>query len=295
MKNKVLMLIMLIGLSGSGFFFYSSIPQRVSNRDVFGTLKRNQIWSGRIRVTGDILVMPWVTVTILPGTIVTVSANKDVNNLFGRESCDGIENYDLLTGMISKENDRCGAQPDEPYRDEANHISIIIRGVLRAVGTKDKRITLRSDSQNPTRYDWNRLEIKNGIVSYADISDYRILAPMGDSTEISHSILSNIGECGICLNNNRAEIFSDTISNAGHESIDMHNSSPIIRNNHFGPNPNRSCLTINGGAPQITGNTIEKCGSGISLLVPPSDPTLEERLRKENTFLNNTKDFYFEY
>ena len=290
-----MILTILIVLSTGGLFLYTSIPQQVYNSEIFGNVIKNQIWSGHITVTGDIIVMPWVNLTILPGTIVVISANEDNDNLFGQETCDGIENYDLLVGMIKEENDACGAQPNEPYRDEAHHISIIIRGTLKAVGTENNRIIFKSDSLNPTRYDWNRLEINAGILSYATVSDYRILATGEDNVEVSYNILRNIGECAICLNSSNANILSNWISDAGHELIDMHNSSPAIRSNHLGPNPNLSCITIYGGEPQISDNTIKNCGSAISLLVPPNDPEFENRLQGENTFLNNAEDFYHEY
>lgn len=295
MKTKILIiLIILITLGVGGFFLYSSIPQQVHNKDVSGILVRNQIWSGQINVIGDILVMPWVTLTILPGTTVIVSANKDTNNLFGRETCDGIKNYDMLIGIKREDTYTCGVHLNEPYRDEKNHISIAILGTLKAVGTEENRIVFRSNSQNPTMYDWNSFGIRNGILSYANLENYRVIDTAGD-VEISHNNLKNIGECGICANSDKAKILFNTISYAGHELIDMHNSSPVIRQNNLGPNPDYSCITIDGGSPQVTGNIIEGCGSAISLLVSPSDPKFEDSLRKENTFLNNMNDIWYNY
>ncbi len=295
MKTKILIiLIVLIALGAGGFFLYSSILQQVHSRDVSGILVRNQIWSGQINVIGDILVTPWATLTILPGTTVIVSANKDTNNLFGRGTCDGIKNYDMLIGIKKEDNYNCGVHLNEPYRDEKHHISIFVLGTLKAVGTEENRIVFKSDSQNPTIYDWNHFVIRNGILSYANLENYRVIDTVGD-VEISHNNLKNIGECGICANSDKAKILFNTISYAGHELIDMHNSSPIIRNNHLGPNSNRSCITIDGGSPQVTGNTIEGCGSAISLLVPLSDPKFEDSLRKENTFLNNAKNIWYNY
>ena len=289
-KTKILIiLIILLALGTGGFFLYSSIPRQVHNRNVSGILVRNQIWSGRINVIGDILVMPWATLTILPGTTVIVSANKDTNNLFGRGTCDGIKNYDMLIGTKKEDTDTCGVHLNEPYRDEKHHISVRILGTLKAIGTEENRIVFKSDSQNPTIYDWNHFEIHNGILSYANAENYRILDATGDDVEISHNIFKNIGECGICANS-KAKILFNKISQAGHELIDMHNNSPVIQNNYLGPNPDRSCITIDGGLPQVTSNTIEGCGSAISLLVPLSDPKFEDSLRKENIFLNNAND-----
>ena len=290
MKRKILIiLIVLITLGVGGFFLYSSIPQQVHSRDVSGISVRNQIWSGQINVIGDILVMPWATLTILPGTTVIVSANKDTNNLFGRGTCDGIKNYDMLIGIKKEDNYNCGVHLNEPYRDEKHHISIFVLGTLKAVGTEENRIVFKSDSQNPTIYDWNHFVIRNGILSYANLENYRVIDTVGD-VEISHNNLKNIGECGICANSDKAKILFNIISYAGHELIDMHNSSPIIRQNNLGPNPQHAGIIVDGGSPQIIANKIEECGTAIAFISPPDQPIIED-----NIFLNNERDIVHDY
>jgi len=298
--------LILVGLGIGGFYIYKYILQQETEEEVSpssvetsgitkaGRLEIDETWSGQINVTGDILVEEGGTLTILPGTQIIISASKDTQNLFGLGECDGIKEFDLLSGIREEREMSCGIHQGEPYRDEANRISITIRGTLKAIGTEDNRIVFKSDSPNPTIYDWNRLEFQNGILSYADVENYRVLETRGDDVEISHNNLKNIGECGICANS-KAKISFNTISYAGHELIDMHNSSPIIRNNIFGPNPNGSCVTIDGGFPQITNNTFKNCGGGISLIAPPSDPEFEESVLRDNTFLDNTNDVWHGY
>lgn len=292
MKTKFLIiLIVLIALGVGGFFLYSSIPQQVHNRNVSGILVRSQIWSGQINVIGDILVMPWTTLTILPGTTVIVSANKDANNLIRWGTCDGIRNYDMLIGIKKEDNYNCGVHLNEPYRDEKNHISIIIFGTLKAVGTEENRIVFKSDSQNPTIYDWNTILIFKGILSYANIENYRGIATAGNNNvEISYNNLKNIGECGVCANNSKAKVLFNNISYAGHELIDMHNSSPVVRQNHLGPNPQHAGIIVDGGSPQIIANKIEECGVAIAFNSPPDQPIIED-----NIFLNNERDIAHDY
>lgn len=313
MKTKILViLIVLIGLGIGAFYIYKNItqpetkkqetekeissgPVEVSNTTRAGKLEKDEIWSGQIDLIGDILVEQGITLTILPGTQITISANKDTQNLFGHYECDGVEYYDLLIGIKEDTSENCGVHKGEPYRDEANHISIIIRGTLKAIGTEDNRIVFKSDSLNPTIYDWNRLEIYNGILSYANVENYRVLGTNGDDVEISYNNLKNIGECGICANS-RAKISFNSISYAGHELIDMHNSFPIIRNNIIGPNPTGSCITIDGGLPEITNNTFKNCGGAVSLLKPlEDDPAFKESVLQNNTFINNTNDIWYHY
>ena len=254
-----------------------------------GVFNKDEVWGGTIHVTGDIEVKSDVTLTILPGTTVMISANSDMNNLFGYYECDGIENYDSLIGIKQEDNYNCGVHKGEPYRDEENHITIRIDGTLKAVGTEEDRIVIKSDSPNPTIYDWNRFDIQNGILSYADIENYRIIETRED-VEISHNNLKNIGECGVCANSNKAKILFNNISYAGHELVDMHDSSPFIHSNHLGLNPNHAGIIIDGGSPEITANTIEGCGDGINFISPPDQPIIED-----NIFLNNEEDTISRY
>jgi hypothetical protein len=303
----LVILIVLISLGAGGFFALKNIfapeeeiileeelgSEEISNTTRAGKIERDEIWSGQINITGDILVEKEVTLTILPGTQVIVSANKDAQNLFGHWECDGIENYDLLTGTKEEDNYNCGVHKGEPYRDEANHISIYIRGTLHAVGTPEQMIIITSDSPTPSIYDWNHFQFDHGIFSYCIMEYYRCFDP-GNDTVVSHNILRNAGECAVCANSS-AVVENNTIYDAGHELVDMHNASPTIRNNIIGSNKNRCCIVIDGGAPLITDNAIKDCGSGFLLLVPPQDPNLKDNILKNNTFLNNGEDVSYGY
>lgn len=255
------------------------------NKTTFGRITQDEIWRGEIRIVGDIIVEKGVTLTIEPGTKVLIAANQDAHNLL-------TEPFDMKQGINTGENID-GVHTGEPYRDEGNHISILVFGTLHAVGAPEKMITIISDSPKPSIYDWNSLQIFNGILSYAVVEYYRIL-DIKNGTVVSHNILRNVGECAVCANS-LAVVENNNISKAGHELIDMHHSSPVIRNNQIGPNPNRSCVTIDGGSPQIVNNTIKGCGSGISFLIPPDDATIKDAIRRDNTFLNNLQDFWYEY
>lgn len=287
MKTKIL-IIFIVLIAG---WVYVSTPLKISDRTRNGVLIRNEIWSGEINVIGDIFVAPWATLTIRPGTTVIVSANRDVYNLWGWQSCDGIKNYDMLIGIKKEDNYNCGVHLNEPYRDEKHHITIIILGTLKAVGTEENRIVFKSDSPEPTIYDWNTLLIMRGILSYASVENYRgIATALRGNVEISYNILKNIGECGICMTNSKAKILFNTISYAGHELIDMHKSFSIIRQNRLGPNPQKAGIIVDGGSPVITNNTIKECSAGIVFNSIPDKPVVEN-----NTFLNNKQDILDDY
>ncbi len=309
LKSKILIiLIALVCLVAGGYFIYKNILQpetekretgsdsvETSGITKAGRLERDETWSGQINVTGDILVEEGVTLTILPGTQITISAGKDTQNLFGHGECDGIKDYDLLSGKREERSESCGVQQGEPYRDEGNRISIHIYGTLHAVGTPEQMITITSDSPTPGIYDWNFFNFDKGVLSYCIMEYYRCFNP-GNDTIVSHNILRHAGECAACFFSGQSTLVEyNSISYAGHELIGMYNSSPVIHNNIIGPNPDGSCITIDGGFPQITDNTIKNCGGGISLLVPPSDTKFEDSVLRDNTFLHNSNDIWHAY
>lgn len=220
------------------------------NRTSAGYIENYEIWRGEHHVTGDVWVRSGATLIIEPGTTVTIAANSDEHNLLSDE-------LDLRIGINTGERID-GVHNGEPFRDEQHHISLWIEGTLNAVGTQERPITITSDSPRPTRYDWNRIQIWNGQISYATIEYYRIIHTITANVEISNSTLRYIGECGICAYSN-ARIIGNRIFDAGHELIDV-KGDPVIRDNIIGPNPEHACIHVVEGNPIIENNQIhESC------------------------------------
>ncbi|MCJ7620943.1 MAG: right-handed parallel beta-helix repeat-containing protein [Anaerolineae bacterium] len=259
----------------------SPTPAPIVNQTTHGRITGDEIWRGEIHVIGDVIVEEGATLTIEPGTVVRVAANQDVENLMDWP-------FDLKQGVNTEDTYEGGVHFGEPYRDEGHHISIVVNGTLHAVGTPEQMITITSDSPTPGVYDWNHFGMAHGILSYTTVEYYRTFDP-GDGTEVSHCILRQVGECAVCANSS-VVIEHNTISYAGHELIDMHQSSPVVRNNHLGPSPGHAALTIDGGSPQIVNNVIEGCGQGIHFISPPGNSNIEG-----NTFLNNGEDTRSDY
>ena len=59
----------------------SSEPKEITDTERYGHITSYEVWSGEIRVTGDIVVAKNTTLTIRPGTTVLVAANSDKDNL----------------------------------------------------------------------------------------------------------------------------------------------------------------------------------------------------------------------
>jgi parallel beta-helix repeat protein len=262
----------------------TATPPPIVNQTTHGVIGWDEIWRDEIRIIGDIIVEEGATLTIEPGTVVLIAANQDVDNLndapWGMQ-----EGFEYGRPVETSEGNLLGL--DEPYWDEGHHVSIRVLGTLHAVGTPEQMITITSDSATPGIYDWNFFAFAHGTLSYSIVQYYRCLNA-GDEAEVSHNILRHIGGAGVAPGS--AVIEHNTISYGTHESINIDHSSPVIRYNHLGPNPGHAGIVIDGGSPQIVGNTIEGCAAGIALISPPDDPVIEG-----NTFLNNEEDIVRRY
>ncbi len=275
----------------------SDEPAEISYAERYGYITSDEIWSGEIRVTGDIVVQKGVILAIKPGTNVLVSANSDKDNLMTLP-------FWQKSGLyLGKGRDQYIHQ-GEPYRDEPNHITIWIEGILNATGTENEKIIIKSDSPNPTRYDWNTLHIENGLLSYAKIRDYRALN-LKAGTKLVNSELHNVGECPICIHNQKGEILIENnwIHDSGHEIVDIFDSNPTIINNRLGPSPQFTNpggfpsgwggLIVGSGFPTIKGNTIEGFNDAVSFFNKESYDKLGEQVWEDNTFRNNVENVVY--
>jgi hypothetical protein len=289
-SKKIIILVIAIAFIVIAFSFWGTYQGRNEmdhsmeekkpgvNKTSFGIISQDEIWNDEMHIIGDIQVEEDVTLTIMPGSRITIAANSDANNLITEE-------VEMRQGIQNESENLFGVHMGEPWRDEGNHVSIIIKGTLQAIGTPDNMITITSDSPTPGIYDWNRFQFAHGSLSYVKMSYYRICSP-GPRTVISHNVLSNVGECAI--GNTSGIIEFNTISYAGHELIDLHGASPIIRNNQLGPNPDMVGIIIDGGAPDICQNTIEGCAMGIVYLSESDAQVLD------NVFCDNGEDIVIE-
>src|SRR3989344_5709770 len=268
----------------------------VSNAERYGYVTSDEIWSGEIRVIGDIIVPNGVTITIKPGTTVLVDANSDKENLMTLP-------FWQKDGLYLGEGRDQYIPQGEPYRNEPNHITIWIAGTLRAVGTVDEKIVIKSNSQNPGRYDWNTFNIESGELSYVEVRDYRALG-LHDGTKLTNSELHNVGECPICIRDSENILIENNwVHDSGHEVVDILNSNPTIINNRLGPSPQFTNIggfpagwggvIVGSGFPAIKGNTIEGFNDAVSFFDKESYEKLGEQVLMENTFKNNIEDVVF--
>ncbi len=111
-----------------------------SNIHQYGTLTTDETWSGSVTVTGDIIVPDEKTLTIMPGTVVTIAALRD----------------DTYSG---RDNSR---------------VEFVIRGALSANGRPGQEIIFTSDKATPGKRDWYGIRFSDPydagcIVDHCDI------------------------------------------------------------------------------------------------------------------------------
>ena len=154
-----------------GLSFYFGLPrvlptQNVKDSEVYGLILSDQVWSGEIRVIGDIFSPTNSTVIVLPGTKIIVAIKGDKSNMdflpWHRKS--GIN-----TGPFTK-----GVNHSEPFWDEAQKIQIHLNE-LRVFGNFASPVSFSSDSDNPSAYDFNVLSIRGGKINNGIFSNYRRL------------------------------------------------------------------------------------------------------------------------
>ena len=236
---------------------------RVHNQSRSGYISQDEIWSGTIRVTGDIRMDENATLTIMPGTTVLISAGKD----------------DLNRGsaMDVSESDKETLGP--LWTEEYARSHIEINGRIIAEGTPDEMITFTSDAANPSFADWSRIELRPGsrmeycIVEYAGRAGVGIWSniPKDGSVSISNSIVRHILMGGIALGGTTcARVISNEVSDCGSEGI---NVDP------------------GGGAPYIAYNTVKHSTVGIATL-PESFAIIENNVLIDNVkgILTRAKD-----
>ena len=232
-------------------------PVEIYNQNISGEIKQNQIWSRTIHVTGDIEVEEGVTLTILPGTIVEVTAFSD----------------DQHSGI---DHPHDPPFPKDPDRIETQSTKISVWGTLNAVGTPDNRILFTSDKKETT-YDWDGLHISHGRLEYAIIeyARYNNFQEFSDVV-VANNIFRNILECCICIGHSKPispQILYNDIYNCGHEGIDSAGGSPLIKGNYFHrenpeiqPDPSMGGVGIvvyKNAYPIIEDNVFEKNSNAI--------------------------------
>ncbi len=282
-------IIILLGIGG--YFYFRGDGQgedeieiiEIHNQNISGEIREDQIWSGEIYVTGDITVIDGVNLTILPGTVIEVALTDDQNHFFGSDQ--------PITDIYF---------PKDPPFYEKEKITIMIHGILNAVGTVDNRIIFTSVSENPTTHDWHGLYISHGRLEYAlvEYAQGNIGIQHSSDVVISNNIIRNSLTCCICIGHSSQlspQILNNDVYNCGHETIDYAGGSALIKGNYFHlenpeiqPDPPRGGVGIvvyKNTYPIIEDNVFEKLTNAFLFL----DNSKYEAEEGEKVILRNNR------
>lgn len=231
-------------------------------------LWHDQTWSGEVFVSGKVIVLPWVTLRVQPGTVVKFKHNRDYKN-----------------------PERAGL--------------IIQGGTIRAVGTPEKPIWFTSDAEDPINGDWDMIFIsksrKENIFKYV-IVEY---AQLGinfwtSSGTVSNSIIRWVNSECIYMERSNPVIEFNTIYNCGYNGIAMEqfNYDVKIRNNKIFNNLYGMGIHGEATKAEIEGNIVRNNRLGITF-DDFSEAVVKNNLIEDNRdeglhFINSSKgELYF--
>lgn len=192
-----------------------------SNTTIKGRIFTDQIWEKEILVTGDVTIMPFASVNVMPGTKVLFTANSDL--------CGGGEG-DILDEMTKDD-------PTATAEYAKTHTSIAVLGNLTALGTKDKTIIFTSDAKEPTETDWNGIifygKSASGVLDNCEVSycHYGPAVHFTDNVYIYSSLIKNCFWSGINSFMSSPVFINNEIIGCGHEGFDLHESNALIKGN----------------------------------------------------------------
>ncbi|MBD3350504.1 MAG: hypothetical protein GF364_03360 [Candidatus Lokiarchaeota archaeon] len=218
-----------------------------------GIIATNTTWEGDIYVSGDIVVAPWATLTIKPGTTISIRVGGDDFNFIAPNEPD-----DLQTGDPTVDAN-AGAKE---YLN--THISISVFGKIICKGTEENPIRFFSEKSSPEYADWCGIYVTYGEFEYT-ILQWSVDGIFADENferlSVDHCLISNNFAAGIGYGkakneNSIAYVKHTTIQDCGHEAVDTHSSGDI----------------------EIAYNYIDSCQVGLNIRDDASDRTINANI-----------------
>lgn len=178
-----------------------------------GVLFQDEVWSGQVHITGDVLIPEGVTLVIRPGTIISFTPDSSDNDI------------------------------EVPVLGELwiNRCNLIVKGNLRMEGEKDNRIVmgkLRDGSDRETAMIWGGIIFEgtnaNSIIEYSEIThaDVAVLCVGSSMPKIVNSVISNSDVGIMAFDLSSPRVTSNRIHNSTLWSISCYDYSfPMISYN----------------------------------------------------------------
>ncbi|MBI5416582.1 right-handed parallel beta-helix repeat-containing protein [Candidatus Poribacteria bacterium] len=198
-----------------------------------GVIQKDTIWSGNILIHQDVIIAKKATLTILPGTIVSVEKNSHT-------------------------------KVDPQYF--SNEFSIIVRGALKAKGEKNKPIIFCSSKTNDNDIyngSWGGIifenNLKENILHYCNIFDAETGVNIINSyVKVSNCIFEkNIYAITVLLSNKNVELKNNVIHYNKYGIYSLFASQPIIESNLIEYNKEEGIYYNPDSFPLLYENTIK--------------------------------------
>lgn len=223
----------VLGYFHPSFATASSSPLQIKNTSVEGERPTDEIWSGQIEVTSDVVVPKGRTLTIQPGTIITFQAHRD-------------------------------------YKDPIKP-GLSVFGRLRAIGTAKKQIHFTSSKKPGRNGDWGMIHLDgktHSIFKYV-IVEYgqQGINLWNSDAVISHSITRwNNWEGLYAESYSTPTIEFNRIYENGYNGMAMEQfNTATVRNNLFKKNGTHG-LHVDASKANVKNNIFQENGAaGLSL------------------------------
>lgn len=189
-----------------------------------GHLVHDTVWRGEVVLTSDVFVDPGVTLTIEPGTRITITADRDDLGLSQLGPADEITARDPTGG------------PDAGGHEyQKGHIGIIVAGNIVSLGTAEAPIIFTSSAPQPSYTDWVGISAAEGRFAYT-VVEWAIFGIGGGTgpsgLTLDHCHIRHLwGACtafnGPVAPGGERWVRHSTIEDCGHEAIDTHSPGAL--------------------------------------------------------------------
>ena len=230
-----------------------------------GVLAHDEVWSGKIHITGDVVIPEGITLVIQPGTIITFTPSSSDN--------------DVEIPALNKLG--------------VNRCNLIVKGNLRIEGERDSKVIIGElvyDVNRQTTISWGGIMFQgtnvNSIIKYSEIkyADVAVACTGSSTPKIINSVIANNDVGVMTFDFSSPRIDSNKIHGNTLLGISSYDSSfPMISHNIIkGSEVGIGCE--DSSFPIIEYNRFSDNSVGI-LIQDRSNPTTVE-----NIFSNNTKE-----
>lgn len=150
----------------------SVLAKAENNITTSGVLAHNETWSGKVDITGDVVIPEGITLIIQPGTIITFTPNSS--------------NNDVKIPILNKLG--------------INKCNLIVKGNLRIEGEKDSKVVMGElvyDVKRQTAITWGGMLFEgmnvNSIIKFTDIgyADVAVVCTGSSTLRIINSTIAD--------------------------------------------------------------------------------------------------------